>query len=224
MLRSNRRTFLTSLAALAIGARASDAFARQLSGRPAPDWIARLERPERVAGLKVDEIVQRLGLKPGQVVADIGAGPGIFEPALAKAVSPGGKVYAVEIDQAFIDHINGKIKDQHITNVVPVLGAYTDPKLPSKDVDLAMFHDVLHHVEKRAEYLKALSPYLKPNGRIAVIELDAKKGSHNDDPTLQVTKEQLKAWMADAGLRPQEEFNLSEEKWFVIYGKGAGTR
>src|SRR5712691_4407158 len=102
----------------------------QLASRPAPDWIARLERPERIAGLKIDYIISKLELKPGVVVADIGAGPGVISLPMAKAVAPDGKVYAVDIDQAFIDHITMRATEQNIANVKPVLGRVTDPALP----------------------------------------------------------------------------------------------
>ncbi len=222
-----RRTFLATFAAIAFTLSVSDGFA-QLASKPADEWSKTLARPERVASLKIDEIVSRLGLKPGSVVADIGAGPGVFEPALSKAVTPGGKVYAVEIDQGFIDKINKRAADEQLKNVVAVLGEFTDPKLPAKDVDVAMFNDVLHHVEKRGELLQSLAGYLKPNGRIAVIELDPVTGSHKDDPTLQVSKETLKVWMEAAGLHQVEEVTglFDDGKWFVIYQKGkpAGTR
>lgn len=191
----------------------------QRASRPAADWIARLERPERVAGLKVDYILSKLALKPGQTVADIGAGPGVFSLPIARAVSPGGKVYAVEIDQAFLDHIAVRTREQHVENVKPVLGKFTDPALPARDVDFALFHDVLHHIEDRAGYIKALAPYMKPGGRIAVIDLPA-NGSHKDEPNLVVTKDQAKEWMAAAGFTPVEEFDgLSEGKWFVVYAR-----
>ena len=193
----------------------------QLGGRPAEDWIARLERPERVAGLKVDEIISKLGLKPGLVVADIGAGAGVFSWPLARAVAPG-KVYAVEVDQRFIDHLQQRITAQQLTNVHPVLGKFEDPMIPEK-VDLAFFHDVLHHVDKRPAYLQKVASYLKPSGRIAVIELDATKpdASHRDQKELQVTREELDTWMKAAGLRKIEEISMFEDKWFVIYGKTA---
>lgn len=191
----------------------------QLAPRPPADWMARMERPERIAGLKIDQIVADLKVNPGDVVADIGAGPGVFSLPLARAVSPGGKVYAVEVDQLFLDHIRQKARAQTVANVVPVLGTFVDPRLPATNVDLALFHDVLHHIEKRAEYLKNLAPYIKPSGRIAVIELDPVKGSHRDDPALQVSKELCAKWMADAGFKPIEEINLFEDKWFVLYGR-----
>jgi len=192
--------------------------ARQLAARPADDWSARLERPERVASLKIDYIIASLGLKPGDVVADIGAGPGVLSLPLAKAVAPAGKVYAVEIDPAFLDRIHGKTTQAGIHNVTTVLGAYEDPKLPANDVDVALFHDVLHHIKERAAYLKATARYLKPGGRIAVVELPA-DGSHKDEPELIVTKDQVGRWMADAGLVPVKEFSGIEGKWFVVYGR-----
>src|ERR1035437_5381428 len=72
----------------------------QLENRPAAEWIRTLERPERIAGLKIDEILEKLNLKPGMVVADIGSGSGVFSRPLAKAVAPNGRVIAVDIDSA----------------------------------------------------------------------------------------------------------------------------
>src|SRR5216683_2608985 len=103
-----RRSLTIGLAAVGVVAAFGSVATGQLASRPAEDWMARLERPERVAGLKIDYIISKLEVKPGQVVADIGAGPGVISLPLAKAVSPGGKVYAVEIDQAFLDHIEKK--------------------------------------------------------------------------------------------------------------------
>jgi ubiquinone/menaquinone biosynthesis C-methylase UbiE len=194
--------------------------ARQLAARPAPDWIVRLERPERVAGLKIDYIISKLELKPGQVVADLGAGPGVISLPMAKAVAPNGKVYAVDIDQAFINHIAMRAKEQHVANVTPILGKPSDPGLPAQDVDVALFHDVLHHIQDRATYLKSTAKYVKPNGRIAIIELSPTGGSHREDPGLQVTKEQAKGWLAAAGFKPVQEFDgLPEDKWFVVYAR-----
>ena len=191
--------------------------AGQLASRPADDWSARLERPDRLPGLRIDYIISSLGLGPGTIVADIGAGPGVLSVPLAKAVAPG-TVYAVEIDKAFFDRINAKAKEASLGNIVTVLGAYEDPKLPAKNVDVALFHDVLHHIKERAAYLKATAAYLKPRGRIAVVELPP-DGSHKDEPELVVTKEQVRAWMADAGLVPLQEFDGIQGKWFVVYGR-----
>jgi 2-polyprenyl-3-methyl-5-hydroxy-6-metoxy-1,4-benzoquinol methylase len=189
----------------------------QLASKPVDEWTARLERPDRVAGLKIDYIMTSLGLKPGVTVVDIGAGPGVLTLPIAKTVAPA-KVYAVEIEQGFLDHINDKAKQANVTNVVTVLGAFTDPKVPAKDADVVLFHDVLHHIKDRADYLKATAQYVKPGGRIAIVELPP-DGSHKDEPALVVTKEQVKGWMAAAGFHPVQEFNGLEGKWFVVYGR-----
>jgi 2-polyprenyl-3-methyl-5-hydroxy-6-metoxy-1,4-benzoquinol methylase len=213
----DRRWVLSGVAAIAVVAAAAAVPARQLASRPVEDWSARLERPDRVAGLKIDYIITSLGLKPGSVVADIGAGPGVLTLPIAKAVAPG-KVYAVEIEQGFLDRINAKAKDASVSNVVTVLGAFTDPKLPAHDADVVLFHDVLHHIKDRAAYLKATARYVAPGGHIAVVELPP-DGSHKDEPELVVTKEQVKQWMADAGFKPVQEFDGLSGKWFVVYGR-----
>jgi len=192
----------------------------QLGSRPAEDWIKRLESPERVAELKTDAIIQKLRLKPGDLVADIGAGAGVFSWPLARAVAPSGTVYAVEVDPGFISHLEQRAREQEIRNVRPVLGKFEDPLLPEK-IDLAFFHDVLHHIDGRGAYLKTVASYLKPAGRIAVVELDATlpNASHRAEPHLQVRKEEVMKWMAAAGLARVEEIALFDEKWFVIYAK-----
>jgi arsenite methyltransferase len=214
------RQWIGATAALAMALLGGAAVsAGQLAGKPADDWTARLERPERVAALKIDYIITSLALKPGQNVADIGAGPGILSVPMAKAVAPGGTVYAVEIDKGYFPHIMQKAADAKVSNVQTVLGGFTDPKLPAQNVDVALFHDVLHHIEDRAAYLKAMARYMKPDGRIAIVELPP-TGSHKDDPALIVTKDQVKGWMAAAGFKPVQEFDgLNEGKWFVVYGR-----
>jgi len=218
MTRQSRQ--VTALTVFALLAAAAATAAGQLASRPAPEWIARLERPERIAGLKIDYIIEKLRLRPGQVVADIGAGPGVISLPMAKAVAPNGRVYAVDIDQAFIDHITMRAKERDIANVKPILGQATDPGLPAADVDVALFHDVLHHIKDRAEYLKNTAKYVKPGGRIAIVELDPKTGSHRGEPELQITKDQAKTWLAADGFKPEQEFDgLTENKWFVVYAR-----
>lgn len=191
----------------------------QLASRPAEEWIKTLEAPERISGLKIDEVIARLGLKPGQVVADLGAGSGLFALPLAKAVAPAGKVYAVELDEGFLRRISDKAREQAMTNVQPILGKFTDPSLPARDVDVAFFHDVLHHVENRAAYLKSVAGYMKAGGRIVVIEFQPAQSPHRDQPSLVVSQEQTDGWMAAAGFAPTENVALFSDKWFVVYSR-----
>jgi ubiquinone/menaquinone biosynthesis C-methylase UbiE len=210
---------LVCLLTLAFALGLSQPVAAQLAAKSADAWIKTLDSSNRVARLKIDETIAKLKIKPGEVIADIGAGSGTFCGPLAKAASPGGKVYAVDIDQGLIDHIANRAKELRVSNIQTVLGKFTDPNLPGTDVDLAFINDVLHHIEDRAGYLKSLARYLKPSGRIVVIDFYPELGGHKNEPALQITKDQTAAWMSAIGFKPVEEFSLFNDKWFVVYSR-----
>lgn len=201
------------LAALPIAAGA------QLGARPAEDWAKVLESPQRLAGLRIPEVTAALKLKPGDVVADLGAGAGPFVPGFARAVGPRGRVYAVELETSFFPMIEAKARAAGVNNVVTVSGAPDDPRLPARDVDLIFIHDVLHHVADREAYLKNVARYLKPGGRVVVIDFVPEKGPHPSDAALQVSKAQATAWMAAAGLKPVQDVAMFEDKWFVAFAR-----
>ncbi|MBZ5697619.1 MAG: methyltransferase domain-containing protein [Acidobacteriia bacterium] len=193
--------------------------AAQLAGRSATDWTKVLDTDTRVASLKIDETVAKLQLKPGESIADIGAGSGLFEVQLAKAVSPGGKVYAEDIDEGFFPEIKKKAEEGHVSNVVTVLGKYTDPNLPVKNLDVIFIHDVLHHIENPSGYLKTAIGYLKGSGRVVVIDYEAGQGPHKDQPDLQISREQLAMLAKDAGLKQVEDVKMFSNMYFLVYSK-----
>jgi arsenite methyltransferase len=197
----------------------SSSVGAQLASRPAEEWVKVLDNPERLTSLRVDAVVASLNLRPGDVVADLGAGTGPFVVPFAQAVSPAGKVYAVDIDRGFFAHIEHRAREAGVSNVHTVLGAFTDPRLPARDVDVAFFHDVLHHVENPAEYLKNLATYVKPTGRIAVIDYHPAQSPHRNDPALQVSREQTDSWLGAVGFRLVEQVELFDDKWFAVYGR-----
>ena len=196
-------------------------------------WIQRLERPDRIPGLRISDVVACLKLKPGDVVADIGAGTGVYSMPFAKAVAPSGKVLAVEIWQDLVDYINEKARKEKVSNLQTILAKPDDPNLPKNQVDLAFFHDVFHNMNDRQAYLKVLASYLKPSGLIAIIEQDyddpiAKKWDFPED---RITKNQVKAWMANVGFHLVGEYDIFQgennpkgagmpQRWFVVYARG----
>lgn len=214
--------WLRCLAGLMLAGSATNSQA-QLAARKADEWVATLEGPQRVATQKIDAVLSKLALKPGMMVADIGAGSGLFSRPLAKAVAPAGKVYAVDIQQDLLDHINQRDKEENIGNIQTVLGEYNDPKLPARNVDLAFINDVLHHIQHRAAYLKALATYIKPSGRIAIIEMDQNdpKTPHRNQPELLVAREEILQWMSDAGFKLVQEHPdlFPGTKLFLVFGR-----
>lgn len=191
----------------------------QLGSRPAEEWIKTLDGTTRVSSLRIEEVVAALGLRPGQFVADIGAGSGLFDVALARAVGPTGRVYAVEIDRGFFPAIEKRAADAGLTNVETVLGAFTDPRLPVKTIDLAFFHDVLHHVADRPGYLRTLAGSVGPSGRIAVVDFEAGRGPHRTDPSLEVSRAQLLGWMDAIGFVQRVDAALFDDKYVLVFGR-----
>lgn len=210
------RTRFVAVVILFIGVE-SGAIRAQLGGRPAEEWIKTLESSNRIQGLKIEETVQRLKLKSGDTVADLGAGSGLFEPPLAEAVGRNGLVYAVDIDQGLIDAINRKVAEKTLTNVKAVLGRFTDPGLPPASLDVAFINDVLHHIEDRATYLSNVTKALKPSGRIALIDFHPEMGGHRNQPELQVSRSAADQLMATIGFGPTEEIALFTDKYYVVY-------
>ena len=237
---SKSRYPLLACAMLLLGV-SSSAFQDQGARKPgthqdltdAKTWIQRLERPERIPGLKTKEVIACLKLKPGDVIADIGAGTGAFTIPFAKAVAPSGKAYAVDLWQGLLDFINEKAKKENLTNLQTILAKPENPNLPKNRVDVAFFHDVFHNTNDRQAYLKVLAASLKRGGRIAIVEQEfddpiAKKW---DLPEDRITKEQVKTWMGKVGFHLIDEFDIFEgknnpqgtgmpDRWFVVYGRG----
>jgi ubiquinone/menaquinone biosynthesis C-methylase UbiE len=213
-----RRNWLVLLTAFIVAVTGSYLAAGQLASRPAAEWSKTLERADRVAELRTDEVIAKIGLTPGQVVADLGAGTGLFAVPMAKAVSPKGTVYAVEIDKGYFDIIAAKAREANVSNLQSVLGEVGDPKLPAS-VDVAFFHDVLHHVESREGYLKNLARYVKPSGRVVIIDLKADTSPHKDQPNLIVTEGQVSGWMAAAGFSRVEKVDLFPDKFFLVFSR-----
>ena len=129
-----------------------------------------LERPEREDEEAPSKALDALELKPGMVVADIGAGSGYYTSRMAKRVGPAGKVYATDIQQGMIDLLERRIRMEGLTNVTTVLGGMDDPKLPLHAIDLAIMVDVYHELQQPQMFLQRLKDTFKPGGRLVLLE------------------------------------------------------
>ncbi len=142
------QTLLLLLILLSFGAsaRGQDAVRRdrhqmhQLHQDP-KSYIGALEDPQRDAYQKPHEVLTALRLKPGEVIADIGAGSGYFTFRFSHFVGEKGKVYAVDVSPDMILHINRRIRDLKVNNVVSILADPNDPLLPEHSVDRFFFCD-----------------------------------------------------------------------------------
>lgn len=129
-----------------------------------------LERPEREEQERIETMIDLLSLKPGEHVADIGAGTGYVSWRMAKKVAPAGKVYAQEIQLEMLDMLATNMTKRGVSNVVQVLGTATNPKLPENTLDLIIMVDVYHEFDHPYEMTTNLVRALKTGGRLAFVE------------------------------------------------------
>lgn len=139
----------------------------QVMGYQAAGW---LERPERVKEEEPAKLIKALDLKPGMVVADVGAGSGYYTFLMAPLVGDKGKVIASDIQQEMLDLIAARAKKEKVANVEGVKATETDPKLPADGVDLILMVDVYHEFSHPFEMTERMVAALKPGGRLAFVE------------------------------------------------------
>lgn len=183
-------------------------------GRDPQEYIKLLEGERRVAGLQVARVVEALQIKPGQRIADLGSGSGLFTRPLAKKVGPEGVVYAIDIDQALLDHVTKSAARARIANIVPILAAEDDPKL-TEPVDLIVIIDTLHHIKNQAAYLQGLKKYLRAGGRIAIIDFSKTWPTGHESMIYKL--DDLEGWMKAAGFKRVAQHDFLDNNFFVVY-------
>ena len=185
-------------------------------GHQAADW---LERPERESEEKPELLMSALKLKPGQSVADIGAGTGYYTRRLAQAVGTNGAVYAVEIQQEMLDILTNKMAGLDIHNVKPVLGVITDPKLPANSIDLILMVDVYHEFDHPYEMTEAMTKALKPGGRLVFVEFRGEDPAVPIKPLHKMTVAQVRKELAAFPLKWVETIETLPMQHIIVFAR-----
>jgi arsenite methyltransferase len=175
-------------------------------------WRDRWQKPEAV--------IQSLSLKPGDHVADLGAGGGYFTFRLADAVGPGGKVYAVDIHAGNLTYIARRAKERGYTNIETVLAQYDDPSLPEHSIDLIFTCNVYHHLEDRSDYFKSAAVSLRPGGRVVIIDLNGNSWIHRLFGHW-TAEETSRSEMEAAGYSLMSEFDFLSRQTFQVFTKSS---
>ena len=169
---------------------------------------------------KPDQILEALELRQGQNVADVGAGGGYFCIRFAEAVKRKGEVYAVDTNPRFLKFIKNSAKEQGLNNVKTILIVGEDLALPERSLDLVFIRNVCHHLTNRVEYFRKLSRFLKPEGRVAIVEYKhAKPFTFRGMFGHYVLRETIIEEMKEAGYRVKQEFDFLPEQSFTIFSK-----
>jgi ubiquinone/menaquinone biosynthesis C-methylase UbiE len=188
----------------------------QVMGHLGAAW---LERPEREQEEHCRQLLQALPVRPGDVIADIGAGSGYYTFPLARRVGPKGKVLAVDIQPQMLQIIRTRMRAGRVKNVEPILGTETDPKLPANGVDIILLVDVYHEFAYPFEMTEALARALKPDGRMVFVEF------RMEDPNVPIklvhkmTEKQVLKEMAPHPLRWAKTYDKLPWQHVIIFEK-----
>jgi ubiquinone/menaquinone biosynthesis C-methylase UbiE len=178
-----------------------------------------LERSEREIEEMPETALDKIGLKPGMVVADVGAGVGYFTIRLAKRVAPNGKVLAVDVQPEMLATLKRRAADAKLTNIKPVLGSESDPRLPDNCCDVILMVDVYHELSQPQTMLQKLRRALKSDGRLVLLEY------RKEDPYIPIRPEhkmsvaEAKAELEAEGFKLDAVLKDLPRQHILIFGK-----
>ncbi len=180
-----------------------------------------LDRNERESEEHPDQALDALGLKPGMVVGDVGAGTGYMSLKMATRVGPSGKVYAEDVQPEMLRLLRQNAAKVKVTNVETVLGNETDPKLPAGQLDLILLVDVYHEFSQPQKMLRKMREALKPDGRLVLLEY------RKEDPTIPIRPEhkmsvqEVKIELEAEGFRMDQVLEILPRQHILILKKAA---
>lgn len=186
------------------------------------EFQGKFETESREVFVRRKEIVAACAIKPGQVVADIGAGTGLFTRLFADAVGKDGRVVAVDIAQKFLDHIQISSREAGLKNIETRLCAADSTALEPESVDVAYICDTYHHFEFPRKTMTSLHAALKPGGRVILIDFRRVEGKSTDWVMGHVRAGQdvFEEEIVRSGYRKvREEPDLLSENYFVVFEK-----
>jgi ubiquinone/menaquinone biosynthesis C-methylase UbiE len=186
------------------------------------EFVERFEREGRDAFDHRKEIVAALGLKPGMAVADIGAGTGLFTRMISRAVGESGEIYAVDISDEFVEHVEKLAREQKMTNIVGVVCKPDSVALPPASIDLAFICDTYHHFEYPHKTMRSIHKALRPKGQVVLIDFHRIEGKSSDwiMSHVRAGQEVFAKEISEAGFKQLEDKkDLLKESYFLRFVK-----
>jgi ubiquinone/menaquinone biosynthesis C-methylase UbiE/intracellular sulfur oxidation DsrE/DsrF family protein len=188
------------------------------------EFIGRFEVESREVFARRKEILAACEIRPGQTVADIGAGTGLFTRMFSEAVGKEGRVIAVDIAQKFLDHIEATSREAGLLNVETVRCTEDSTKLPAESVDVAFICDTYHHFEYPLKTMASVHRALKPNGRVILVDFRRIEGESSDWVLSHVRAGQdvFEREIVQSGFRKAGELkNVLKENYLAVFEKVA---
>jgi predicted methyltransferase len=182
-------------------------------------YIAMLEDPARKDWQKPLQVLKALSLSNGDAVADIGAGTGYFSVLFAEAVGKNGTVYAVDLDEKFLDYLKKRAEDAGIKNIKIVKSEQNNPLLPPMSVDLVFICNTWHHIGKRDMYLQLLHESLKPGGRLVMVDYVARETPFGPPLDERIPRDELIEECKQGKFSLYGEYHFLPYQYFLIFSR-----
>jgi len=183
--------------------------------------VKRFELESREVYSAREEILAACEIKLGDVIADVGAGTGLFSRMFARSVGDAGWVYSIDIAPKLVKHIVDEAAAKQLTNITGVVCAEDNIGLPPNSVDVVYICDVYHHFEFPKTTLASIRKALRPNGRLVVVDFERIKGKSRDWVMghVRAGKEVFRAEILDAGFSLQNEKAIKglRENYFLVF-------
>ena len=167
---------------------------------------------------KPDEVMKSLNLKPGDVIADIGAGTGYFTRRFAKAVSPGGQALGLEIVSSNVESMKRDADRLGLDTYMARLVEPDDPGFEPGSVDIVFLCDAYHHLRNRVEYFKKVSRGLKKDGRVVIVDFYNKRMAVGPPPSHTVAKSVVLEEMKAAGYKLLNDKDFLSYQYYLEFG------
>lgn len=192
---------------------------REIAHVMGPGGVPWLERREREVEERPQLLIDALTIKPGQTIADLGAGSGYYTFRIAPLVGEQGKVLAIDVEPRMLRIVSERAKHDRVANVFTVLSTPSDPNLPANSVDLLFMVDVYHELEFPLEMMLKVREALKPGGRVALIEYRAEDPKVLIKPVHKMTEKQVIRELTAAGFRHEKTIRTLPLQHLVIFQK-----
>ena len=186
-------------------------------------FVGRFERDGREPYDRRDEILLACQLKPGMIVADVGAGTGLFTRLFADRVGSRGQVFAVDISDEFVEHIRQSCQEANIRNVSPLICDPDNVRLPPESVDLVFICDTYHHFEYPQRTMYSIHRALRPGGTLVLIDFHRIEGVSSNWILNHVRagQETVNREVVECGFELAETLDLMKDNYFLRYRKAS---
>lgn len=194
---------------------------REIAHVMGPGGILWLERSERETEERPQDVIDALQIKPGQTIADLGAGSGYYSFRIAALVGPTGKVLAIDIEPAMLEVIAQRARREGIANIATVRSSTQDPNLAPRSVDLLFMVDVYHELEFPYEVMTKVRAALKPGGRVALVEYRAEDPDVQIKPVHKMSERQVRREMQAAGFKHVQTVRTLPLQHLILFENGS---